>query len=67
MGWLLMLVDLRRRQAHFVAVVAVLDRGKVGEAMWLGWSPDRIHASMLIGICEVISVIYTPKNTPKKS
>ncbi|WP_175237935.1 MULTISPECIES: hypothetical protein [Burkholderia cepacia complex] len=39
--WLPMLPDPLRRQALFVAAVAVLDRGKVDEAMMMAGPPDR--------------------------
>lgn len=54
---------LLRRQAFFVAVVALLGRGKVDEAMRLDWSPDRIHISRLEAIFRRRYPMDTNKNT----
>ncbi|CAN0646366.1 hypothetical protein BCEP27_70152 [Burkholderia cepacia] len=40
-GWLMTHAHLLRRRAFFVAVVAVLDRGKVDEGLRPGWSPRQ--------------------------
>lgn len=63
MGWLLTHAHLLRRLAFFVAVVAVLDRGKVDEGIRLDWSPDRIHISPLRVPFRRIYSIDTNKDT----